>query len=152
MTCLATENVNYWNVPLGGTHSLYSAIEFVRSSSSPQHTIILVNTKKFIQLYENNCDSLKPVDKATNWDQKKLAGIAMFLKPSSTRPTMPKVSFEWDKRPGSWKNLWRQRNVPVLTFVNGRHRVRYLEYAGANCFPVEVRTTGASALASLCGA
>jgi hypothetical protein len=129
----------------------FQHIEFKRGSSSPDHTVILVNTKKFIDLYENNHDSLSPIEKATRWDSAKLKGLEAFLKPGSGQPEMPRISFELRKTAGTWRNLWHTEFLPVLTFANGRHRVRYLEYAGAFCFPVEVRTEGVSDLAKRCG-
>lgn len=150
MNCLVAENPTFWSVPLGKTHTAYTHIEFKRGSSSPSHTVILVDTIKFIALYEDNGDSLAPIQNATLWPKAKLNGLASFLKPSVNRPEMPRISFEL-RRIYSWRNLWRLKLVPILTFANGRHRVRYLEYAGAKCFPVEVSTEGASALAHYCG-
>jgi hypothetical protein len=38
----------------------------------------------------------------------------------------------------------------VVSFRNGQHRARYLAFAGATCFPVEVHETEADLLERYC--
>ncbi|WP_267095266.1 plasmid fertility inhibition factor family protein [Xanthomonas sacchari] len=109
-----------------------------------------MDTQKFIALYENNYDSLKPISPVNEWPADRVSGLSGFLAPSVQHPEMPLVSFEV-RVERTWRSLWIEKQLPVLTFGNGRHRVRYLQYAGAPCFPVEVRAAGASLLAEWCG-
>lgn len=145
MSCYVKLINDIWNVPLGNTHSAFSNIEFKRGRTSPEYEVLIVDTKKFIQLYENNFDSLKPIPKVNQWESAKTKGISDFLKPGNGYPEMPRVSFTYESSKSGQK-------LPVLIFGNGRHRVRYLEYADAICFPLEVNAKGRVDLELLCGA
>ena len=92
--CMVTQASNVWRVPLGSGHTAYSYIQFKRGRASPKYVVVIVNTDRFIALYENNFDSIAPIPPATEWCVNLFAGIAAFLQPSNTQPEMPRVSFE----------------------------------------------------------
>jgi len=149
MICNVTEAGAIWEVPLGQNAQGLTSLKFERGRSSPAYTVILVCTDMFSRLYENNYDSLKPIPKAATWPPQDLADIASFL--ATTPREMPRVGFDVNfTKKFRW--LGKKEEKPVLTFGNGRHRFRYLEYAGAKCFPLEVHTRSASLLHEWCGA
>jgi len=150
MDCRVVEVSGIWSVPLGSSHKHFGQIEFKRGRTSPNYEVVIVDTRKFIELYENNFDTLPPISSAKDWPSDKLEGVAEFLKPGNCYPEMPRVSFFLDKV-RSFKTFWLAREMPILTFGNGRHRVRYLQYADAPCFPVEVGAQGADLLRRECG-
>ncbi|EEB60306.1 MULTISPECIES: plasmid fertility inhibition factor family protein [Pseudomonas syringae group] len=150
MQCGITEQSGVWTVPLSAKHTAYSSIFFTRGRSAPNYVVILVDTKKFIAMYENNNDSLSAIPRADTWPPQQLAGLSSFLQPTSSHPEMPRLTFSFDEV-RTWRSLWFKQRRPCLTFGNGRHRLRYLEYAGAPCIPVEVGVNGANFLADLCG-
>ncbi|RMU57887.1 hypothetical protein CFBP3846_05592 [Pseudomonas syringae pv. avii] len=67
MQCGITEQSGVWTVPLSAKHTAYSSIFFTRGRSAPNYVVILVDTKKFIALYENNNDSLSAIPRADTW-------------------------------------------------------------------------------------
>ncbi|WP_425525071.1 plasmid fertility inhibition factor family protein [Xanthomonas arboricola] len=148
-TCNVTEKGAIWDVPLGQNTQGLTLLKFERGRTSPAYTVILVNTKVFSQLYENNYDSIKPISRAATWPSQNIIGLASFL--AATPREMPRVGFDVNfRRRFRW--FGKIKKMPVLNFGNGRHRFRYLEYAGAQCFPVEVHTRSASLLHEWCGA
>lgn len=153
MTCtlkINNEGLEIWTVSLSSSHQLFSHIEFKRGRSQPNYEVVFVDAKKFISLYENNLDSIAPIERASDWEQSVRNGLANFLRPGTGYPDMPRVSLS-TKSLRKWYSFWKVQSYPVLTFGDGRHRVRYMEYAGADCLPIEVSSQGKALLEELCG-
>ncbi|WP_374730575.1 MULTISPECIES: plasmid fertility inhibition factor family protein [Vreelandella] len=150
MTVKVTERNGVWHVPLSASHSPYQEVQFKRGREGFNYGVLIVDSEKFIALYDNNSDSITPIDKASEWSESKRNEICAFLDPSAGPCEMPRVSFSWNEA-RSWRSLWRAKQLPDLCFGNGRHRSRYLHYAGASCFPVEVGLDGIESLRAICG-
>lgn len=151
MTCKVTEINGVWHVPLSSSHTPYQEVQFKRGREDYKYEVLIVDTEKFIALYDDNSDSISPIAKTSEWLGPTRNGICDFLDPSTGIPEMPRVSFWW-KETKSWRSLWRIKRLPDLCFGNGRHRSRYLHHAGALCFPVEVHIDGIESLRAICGA
>ncbi|WP_415868967.1 plasmid fertility inhibition factor family protein, partial [Burkholderia ubonensis] len=85
------------------------------------------------------------------WHPGKLHGICAFLDPGRPRvPEMPYVTFR-TRSTRTLLGLIGFSKEGVVSFRNGQHRARYMAFAGATCFPVEVHETEADLLQRYCG-
>ena len=144
---------NIWQVRLGANHTPYAHVEFKRSRDHGDgYTVVTVDVDRFMTCFER--DKLV-IPLPTEWKEGKLEGIRGFLDPKGGACDMPVVGFS--VRTVEHRRLWglidpRIERVPVAGFTNGRHRARYLQYAGATIMPVEVHETEAVLLRKHCGA
>ncbi|MFY9179282.1 MAG: hypothetical protein WAO12_05810 [Venatoribacter sp.] len=145
-----TETNGVWSVPLSSNHTPYQQVMLSRRGVDLNYAVLLVHAEKFIALYENNSDSIPPINRVQDWEGSKKEGIRQFLNPENGPVEMPRVSFWWNSM-NSWRTLWRDKMIPDLSFENGRHRARYMHYAGAEYFPIEVEKEGLLSLNSICG-
>ena len=140
-----------WKVPLGPMHTPKPFTLLRRSASPYGYVVLIVHAQRFIELYENNDDSIPPIPPVDRWKEAKVSAIARFLDPDRGSVEMPKVHFAIHRK-RNWQSLWRPETRRCLGFVDGRHRARFMHHAGAPCFPVEVGIEGASLLWEMCGA
>lgn len=115
---------------------------------------VTVNASKFIKLWRASPGVflVPPVDE---WKPEKLAGIAKFLDTlDGSRVPMSRVGCELRKiAQTSFFGLKKKElRVPVIEFINGRHRAVFLHHFGADHFPVECHTSSVDLLRKLCGA
>lgn len=148
----ATDADPIWIVPLPH-HSHYDHVRLKRVfvDDGTRHQVVMVDAFKLLQCANRDETDyvLKSVD---DWHAGKIRGIREFLDPDNARiPEMPYVTITQRKRRGlmGWLGI---EHEGVVAFRNGQHRARYLAYAGAANFPVEVAEREAELLISLCGA
>ena len=128
----------------------------------PAHKVIVVDLAKFIQLVELAPASFV-VPPAAEWGAQELEGRTEFMAPHPPNDPrgngsilMPLVGHHFrivrEARP-AWK-FWepeRARKVYHVTYTNGRHRTRFVEYGGATTMPVEVDPASVNFYMETCG-
>jgi hypothetical protein len=120
------------------------------TDSGARHKVVVVDAKKLLECADRDTTDYVLPD-VPYWHPGKIRGIREFLDPVQPRiPDMPYVTFETRHR-RSFLGLLGLAHEGVVSFRNGQHRARYLAYAGATNFPVEVHETEAAALALYCG-
>lgn len=147
---MATTSVKTWSVKLNPNHTPYNICNFKRElPNNLNYTVVIVDTERFMECYHNEmkCYVIATADK---WTHEKREGIRDFLDPNTGAPHMPRIGFVIRERKRLW-GLIKPETFAVVSFTNGRHRSRYLQYAGAKCFPVEVHTKQAPLLLQYCG-
>lgn len=149
---VATDADPIWVVQLP-RHPHYDHVRLKRVfvDDGTRHQVVMVDASKLLQCANRDETDyvLKSVD---DWHAGKVRGIREFLDPDNARiPEMPYVTITQRKRRGllGWLGI---EHEGVVAFRNGQHRARYLAYAGAAIFPVEVAEREAELLISLCGA
>lgn len=86
------------------------------------------------------------------WYLGKMYGMEDFLRPVQARvPEMPRVTVRLRRRHTLFGLMGVNKEV-VVRFINGEHRARYMAFAGATEFPVEVTLSEAELLQRHCGA
>jgi hypothetical protein len=148
---VATDTDPIWIVPLP-RHSHYDHVRLKRVfvDDGTRHVVVMVDAGKLLQCANRDETDyvLKSVD---DWHAGKIRGIREFLDPDNTRiPEMPYVTITQRKR-RSLMGWFGMEHEGVVAFRNGQHRARYLAYAGAEIFPVEVAEREVDLLISLCG-
>ena len=140
-----------WLVPLLG-HPNYDHVRLKRVFEDDQsrHCVVIVDARKLLECAARD-DTDYVLPPVGDWHSGKVKGIRDFLDPDNKRiPSMPYVTIETRRVRGlfGWLLL---SSEGVVAFRNGQHRARYLAYAGAVAFPVEVHEREAALLTSLCG-
>jgi hypothetical protein len=150
------EDEKIWTVQLGADHVAYPAVHFRRGQAHmSSYTVLLVDIKRFMVCFERDDLTL---EHASLWSEEARRGVREFLDPNpdlGRPPEMPVVGLRFKTR--IQRRCWglfpsRDVMVPVVSFQNGRHRARYVEYAGALTMPVEVHDSEAESLRNYCGA
>jgi hypothetical protein len=129
-----------WSVPLDDARSPYPFARMHRRYATlPYYTVAVVDTAKFMACFANE-DPNFWVPPAAEWGAMQLARHRDRLAPGTASAEMPIVHIE--ERPIIRRRLFgllkRLEMLPVVSFTNGRHRARYLEFAGATTLPVEI--------------
>lgn len=133
-----------WQVRLGANHTPFAHVDFKRSHDHVDgYTVVTVDAARFMVCFER--DKLV-IPRPTEWKKGKLEGIRDFLDPKGGACDMPVIGFSL--RTVEHRRLCgflapRIETVPIAGFTNGRHRARYLQYAGAAIMPVEVHESEA---------
>lgn len=142
-----------WQVRLGANHTPYAHVDFKRSHDHVDgYTVVTVDVHRFMVCFERDKFVIpRPIE----WETGKLEGVRDFLDPKGGACDMPVIGFAL--RTVKHLRLWGLlaptiEEVPVAGFTNGRHRARYLQYAGAATMPVEVHESEAMLLRKHCGA
>jgi len=141
---------NIWSIPLDSSHTSYNVIKLKRERPSlSDYTVVIVDTRLFMKCFQRSKspDIIPTVDQ---WKNDKREGIRDFLSPSSGIQTMPNVYINILEI-NRWFGLLKSVQVGVISFTNGRHRARYMQHAGVQCFPVEVENCNAALIAEYCG-
>ncbi|MDB0573396.1 hypothetical protein LBW59_21850 [Ralstonia solanacearum] len=146
-----SRSIEIWEVPLHD-HKPYAFVRLQRTFAPEdvQHQVILVDAAKLLLCADRDATNyvLPP---AQYWHAGKRNGIRDFLDPTQADvPKMPTISFN-TRRCRSLLGLMGFAKEGVVSFRNGQHRARYLAFAGATCFPVEVLASEAAMLAHYCG-
>jgi hypothetical protein len=147
----APDESGIWTVELVD-HEAFSSVQLKRVFSLPdsRHVVVLVDAKALLRCADRDpTDYVLPA--VPYWPSGKVKGLREFLEPGQTRiPEMPYVLFSTRRSPGLGGLVGLSREG-VVSFRNGQHRARYLGFAGASCFPVEVHETEAESLRKYCG-
>jgi len=140
-----------WEVALPNhEHYKMSRLKAVFTEPGARHRVVLVDAKKLLECADRDTTDYVLPD-VPYWHPGKIRGIREFLDPLQTRiPDLPYVTFNTRHR-RSFLGMLGLAHEGVVSFRNGQHRARYLAYAGAKHFPVEVHETEAAALALYCG-
>lgn len=131
-------NNQIWKVTLSANHDGFNYVVFKKPDCYTNYTVIEVDMDKFIFYCEQNND-IKMAPPVNLWDINKVEGVRDFLSPPKKNeyyPEMPIVSFNMRyKITVERKLLFFRKEVKTLEkfvgFTNGRHRTRYLQFAGA---------------------
>lgn len=151
---MIVEENGVWSVPLGQTHEAYRYVRLYRRFAGlSTFTVVIVDAQKFLRLFENDAGFVIPP--ARTWDKERLALHRDKLSPYGRSGSVEMPIAEIETREvlrsrflGLWKKM---REEQIVSFTNGRHRARYLEYAGALAFPVEVDIRNAPMMLEHCG-
>lgn len=141
-----------WSVPLPD-HATFSETRLKRtfSASDTRYEVVIVDALKLLACADRDTSDyvLPPVD---YWPSGKSLGLRTFLDPEQMRiPEMPYVRVKLIRTYGILGFLGIG-NQCVVSFNNGQHRARYLAFAGATSFPVEVGRKDAALLRRYCSA
>ncbi len=140
-----------WDVVLP-KHGSYKTTRLQATFTDPgaRHKVVVVDAKRLLECADRDTSDYVLPD-VPYWHPGKIRGIRDFLDPAQARiPDMPYVTFTTRHR-RNFLGLFGLVHEGVVSFRNGQHRARYLAYAGATNFPVEVHETEAAALALYCG-
>ncbi len=145
-------DVEIWNVRLHN-HEPYAFARLKRAfvSDDTRHRVVMVDAKKLLTCADRDTTDyvLPPVEE---WYPGKVRGIRAFLDPSQSRiPEMPYVTINTRSRRMLFGLILLDKEG-VVSFRNGQHRARYMAFAGAPSFPVEVHETEVALLERHCGA
>jgi len=140
-----------WEVELPEhDHYAISRLKAVFTEPGTRHRVVVVDAKKLLDCADRDTTDYVLPD-VPYWHPGKIRGIREFLDPSQVRiPDMPYVTFN-TRHKRNFLGLLGLSHEGVVSFRNGQHRARYLAFAGATTFPVEVHETEAAALALYCG-
>lgn len=139
-------------VELSSNHKEYSTVYlYARYHDRPDTTVVWVDMARFMKCFTREQGHFY-LDSVDTWPVSDKQKIRAYLDPSTGAAYMPYVSFGvYQEHTGLW-HFRKHRSVGVVSFSDGRHRARYLEYAGARAFPVEVSVNEAPMLREWCGA
>jgi hypothetical protein len=142
-----------WPVELDHRHPGYQRLELKRRHPTGlDYKVVIVRTERLLELWSRDGTFFLPP--VPEWKEEKRNGIRAFLDPADPGTAeMPVVSMRSQtvRRWGWWPPFFTHVEEPVLTFTNGRHRARYLAYAGAQTIPVEVTARSAPLVEAHCG-
>nr|WP_235202033.1 hypothetical protein [Ralstonia pickettii] len=145
-------DVEVWNVRLRNREPYPSTrLQRAFTSDDSRHRVVMVDAQKLLACADRDTTDyvLPPVEE---WYPGKVRGIREFLDPGQQRiPEMPYVTFR-TRNSRTLLGLIGLNKEGVVSFRNGQHRARYLAFAGATSFPVEVHETEAALLERYCGA
>lgn len=148
-----------WRVRLSDSHPGYQQVSLRRRPGYPDYQVVMVDAKKLIDYSDQDIRGfvIPPVEQ---WDVEKRRGMFAFLAPPTPRERhveMPIVSFNRVSIVRREPFLWIFRRTKAyqakyVSYTNGRHRARYLYYAGATGIPVMCHKNNVDALLAHCGA
>lgn len=129
----------------------FTRLKRVFLSDGARHRVVIVDSRKLLACADRDTsDYVLP--SVQYWHPGKVAGIRAFLAPGQSRiPEMPYVTVS-TRRARTLLGLFGLSKEGVVSFRNGQHRARYMAFAGATSFPVEVHETEAALLEHYCGA
>lgn len=151
---MIVEENGVWSVPLGQAHEGYRFVRMYRRFAGlSTFTVVIVDTQKFLQHFENDAGFVIPP--ARTWSKERLALHREKLSPYGRSGSVEMPIAELETREVLQSRFFglskRTRQEQIVSFTNGRHRARYLEYAGALAFPVEVDIRNAPMMMEHCG-
>lgn len=125
-----------WTVQLARTHVPYTHVDLKRSRDHVDgYEVVMVNLDRLFICFERDHYVIPHV---TAWKEAKRDGLQDFVNPDAGACEMPTVSFSLkEKSHQRWFGLIAPRveEVAVVSFTNGRHRTRYLQFAGCRRNP-----------------
>ena len=155
-----TSKMDQYFVPLSKSFPDYDHVRLTRRHGSLKSwTVVWVNTEKIMRCFERDTYCVPP---AHEWSSEELRDVLKSLHPQSQSKAvvyLPCVSIycktiiEYPSLLSSLglKLFGKKTKVPIVSYENGRYRSRFLQFAGAPYFPVEVSVNEASLLREFCG-
>ncbi|MBD8710112.1 hypothetical protein IFT47_26100 [Pseudomonas sp. CFBP 13711] len=152
-------NTDLYEVSLSGDHPGYQSVSLRCRPGYDNHVVVMVDVQKLIHYSDQHEHQSFVVSPVEEWDQDKRQGIFEFLAPPSPKERhveMPIVSFNEVKEESEQpilKILGRrsERVSRWVGYTNGRHRTRYLHFAGAQEMPVMCHKDQVALLEQYCG-
>lgn len=140
---MVTEVNGIWTVPLSNQHKPYQHVLLKRATNSSAHCVVIVSTVKLIECMERETPDPHVAQKIAphvlKWKPEHVEKERTRLDPSLGAQEMPRAVLTAYENEGGLLSIFKSNeSVVVATFTNGRHRTRYLQFAGATCIPVEV--------------
>lgn len=142
-----------WPVELDRQHPNYQSLVLKRKHPDrDDYRVVIVKTELLLALWARDEGYFLPP--VSDWKEEKRQGIRKFLDPAD--PGIAEMSVvSMRMRTGVLWHWWPPLRVrvaePVISFTNGRHRARYLVFAGAKTMPVEVTLNSAPLVEAHCG-
>jgi hypothetical protein len=120
---------------------------------SSDYVVINVRTDRLLELWSRDGGYfLPPVPQWTQSERDRFHSFLDSRDPGFAEMPVVSIYFRTVSRWG-WRPPFRCNfEEPVLAFTNGRHRARYLAYAGAQTIPVEATARSAPLVQKYCGA
>lgn len=150
--------MQHFEVSLSPEHANFSSVHFHRRYESlPDYTVIWIDTERFMACFERDHFVIPPV---SEWNESRFNHVRDNLMPDRRglrSPEMPVAHLRLVTRTvyprfwGFFGLFGKQVTFPVIAFTNGRHRSRYLQYAGAKTFPVEIELSNLELVCLHCG-
>lgn len=109
--------------------------------------VVLVNAGKLFSCWERDSYIVGPVGQ---WPASKRAGIEEFLDAEGGAINVPRAGIHMHQPRRTWWSFSSKSPAPVLSFINGRHRTRYLIDAGVDRLPIQVHASQAALLRDSC--
>lgn len=146
-----------FHVQLDDHHPNYQSVALRRRPGCVHYEVVEVDTAKLVHYSNHDIEGyvLAPVEE---WNQDKRKGIFRFLAPPGPREQpveMPIIAFRERtifQRERKWLFFEKDvaRSQRYIGYTDGRHRTRYLYFAGAKRIPVMCHTTEIEALRAHC--
>lgn len=146
-----------WNVQLDSTHPQYQSVALRRRPGYTNYEVVEVDSEKLIH-YSNQDIRGYVIAPVEDWQPDKRQGIFNFLAPPGPleQPVeMPVISFN-ERDVIYYERKWLffktavQHRLKYIGYTNGRHRSRYLYFAGAKRIPVMCHISEVDALKAHC--
>lgn len=148
-----------YHVKLSDAHPGYQQVSLRRRPGYENHVVVFVDIHKLIHYSDQHLHPNLVVSSAEEWSEAKRQEVAAFLAPpgpTERHVEMPFVSFnemQVQVRVPFVKVFKRNRErlVRWIGYTHGRHRTRYLQFAGASVIPVMCLHSEAQAIQHYCG-
>lgn len=148
-----------WHVRLSDTHPQYQHVSLRRRPGHDNYVVVVVDAQRLIRYSDQHMHSHFVIAPADTWAEGKRKGMFDFLAPPNANERhveMPIVSFnevilEYREPVLKFFSRRRVRLLRYVGYMNGRHRTRYLYFAGAQEIPVMCHEGQAKALLHYCG-
>ena len=152
-------NDTLFNIRLSDTHPGYQYVKLRCRPGYENHVVVIVDVQKLIRYSNQHLHSSFVIPPAEDWTEEQRKGMFDFLAPPSHKERhveMPIVSFNEvvvQFREPFLKFFSRRREhlLRYVGYTNGRHRTRYLHFAGALEIPVMCHKSEAKTLQRYCG-
>ncbi|WP_411860284.1 plasmid fertility inhibition factor family protein [Cupriavidus sp. TA19] len=145
---LSQISASCWRVTLHATRIPVRAVVFKPDIEDlVEWPVIVVCAGKLLSCWERDSYIVGPVG---HWPSSKRAGIEEFLNEEGGAINVPRAGIYMQQVQRSWWSLRAKPPAPVVSFINGRHRTRYLIDAGVNSLPIQVHASQAALLREVC--
>lgn len=147
-----------WHVPLSPNHPGYPPVGFrPRLDDLSRYPVVIVDLQKVLRYWQADSPGFF-LDPVPMWSAEKRTGIHRFLSPpgpSERFVEMPMAYLHDIEFITSLRRWLFFRNKVMgrrqyLAFTNGRHRTRYVEFAGATHIPMQTGKESEALLTRYC--
>lgn len=148
-----------FDIRLSDTHPSYQNVSLRRRPGKDNYVVVTVDVQKLIHYSNQHIHSSFVLAPAKDWTEGQRQRMLAFLAPPTSlerHVEMPVVSFNEvlvHYREPAFKFFSRRRDrlVRYVGYTNGRHRTRYLHFAGALEMPVMCHKSEVDTLLRYCG-
>lgn len=139
-----------WNVQLDSNHKEYQTVGLRRTPGHPTHEVVELDAELLIKLSDQALTGfiLPPADEWSEGDRERLFEHLAPITSMERHPFMPRISFNEELVFST--PTGEQTTCRYIGYSNGRHRARYLYFAGAKTIPVQLPANEAAALRAYC--